>query len=750
MNKKARYILWLSDVEKEDITLVGGKGANLGEMTRAGFPVPHGFIISSKAYFTFLVENNLTTKIKHLLSTTDFNLPESVLQTSLRIKQHMTQAHIPSEITKEILTSYKQFGGIIHNPPVVVRSSATTEDQPHASFAGLQESYLHVKGDANLLIKIKDVWASLFEARAITYRHEKGFNHGKIGMAVVVQKMIHADKAGVLFTVDPVTNNPKKMIIEAVYGLGEYLVQGHITPDHYEVNKQDIFILQKNIGSQEAMLTYTSDKKREITLSKNKGERQKLSDKEIMMLAEYGKNIEKHSYFNQDIEWAIEKNKIFILQTRPITTLDVKKQQAEHTITNAILKGISASPGIVSGKTKFLKKDKPITVTEKEILIIDDVSLTYRDNIKHALAVISSHGGKSSLAGIFARNNGIPAVLGVKTAEEKIKEGQIITVNGTKGEIYTNGYFPFHNSGEKEQSYVTATKIFVDIKRENIANVSLPSYVSGIGLLKSEDLQKQSNIHPKKSINDGKKEILIEQIVSVVETLAHKGNNKPIFYQANNANSSMMKKLAYGKDYEPSELNPLLGYHGAFRLIHDTSLFTIDMEVIKRLRNKRNIKNVWLVLPFVRSVRELQELKKLIASNNLYRSPTFKIFLSIDTPAVADKLETFLAQGIDGCILNADMLASLLLGVEPDNTEVASLYTQSDSTVLNIYGECISKAHKNNTPIFIQGETIYHYPQLIEYVVEKGISGVITNEHYLPLQHEIIMATERKLLSKKN
>src|SRR3990167_3477849 len=309
MGKTRGLIVWFNEVDKDDVGLVGGKGANLGEMTKAKFPVPPGFIVTAKAYFQFIKENNLATKIKHLLSTANFEKPDSLMQVSLHIKKYIMSGEISKELIKEIFDYYEKLGGIFKDALVAVRSSATAEDLPTASFAGQQETYLNVRGEANLILKIKEGWASLFEPRAIFYRHEQNFDHFRVGIALVVQKMIESEKSGVMFTIDPVTNDKSKIVIEAIFGLGEYIVQGKVTPDHYEVDKKTLVIIKNEQAYQDLKFVRSGRGNREVKLNKKDGSQQKLTNNEIITLTKLGIAIERHYYFPQDIEWANEKDR---------------------------------------------------------------------------------------------------------------------------------------------------------------------------------------------------------------------------------------------------------------------------------------------------------------------------------------------------------------------------------------------------------------------------------------------------------
>ncbi|MEK9176196.1 MAG: PEP/pyruvate-binding domain-containing protein, partial [Patescibacteria group bacterium] len=353
-----KNVVWFDEVDKGDVNLVGGKGANLGEMTKARFPVPNGFIVTSGAYFQFLKQNNLELKIKHLLNTLNTGNQHSLKQVSDLIKNEILAGDMSQELILEIYSAYKKLDGKLTDPLVAVRSSATAEDLPNASFAGQQETYLNVKGESNLIIKIKECWASLFEERAIFYRHENKFDHFRIGIAVPVQKMVESDKSGVMFTIDPVTNDKSKITIEAIFGLGEMIVQGKEKPDHYEVSKLSGKILLKEIATQHKMLKKVGTSNKEVNVSLFSKNKQKISDDQIIKLAELGKKLEKHYFFPQDIEWAIQGGSVYIVQTRPITTVKqttkVSENQQKVNLGTPLFRGDPASPGLVTGHVRIL------------------------------------------------------------------------------------------------------------------------------------------------------------------------------------------------------------------------------------------------------------------------------------------------------------------------------------------------------------------------------------------------------------
>ncbi|MDO8639625.1 MAG: phosphoenolpyruvate synthase, partial [bacterium] len=523
MAQKLNFVVNFSEVDKDDVGLVGGKGANLGEMTRAGFPVPNGFIVTSKAYYEFLKENKLETKIKHLLSSVNYNSQDSLNNASRLVKKEIINSFISEELAREIIFSYKKLGGVFKDALVAVRSSATAEDLPTASFAGQQETFLNIQGESNVVLKVKEAWASLFEARAIFYRHEQKFDHFRIGIAIPIQKMVESEKSGVMFTIDPVTNDKSKIVIEAIYGLGELIVQGKVTPDHYEVSKKDLKVINKQSVFQNILFKKSGRTNKEIRISKKEGSRQKITDKQIIELARLGRDLEKHYYFPQDIEWAVEKNKIYIVQTRAITTVEsgklkVEKEKNSQLSTlnlQLLLKGDPASPGIASGHVRVIHSAKEIgKVLSGEVLVAPQTNPDFVPAMKKAVAIVTDKGGRTSHAAIVSRELGIPAVVGTENATKILKTGQVVTVNGLKGEIYKGGHLQVQSEKFKVQNVIqfikTATKVYVNLAEPELALKISQKNTDGVGLLRAEFIMAGIGIHPKKLIRDGRKNFFIE------------------------------------------------------------------------------------------------------------------------------------------------------------------------------------------------------------------------------------------------
>jgi pyruvate,water dikinase len=427
-----KAIVWFNEVGKSDVASVGGKGANLGEMTQANIPVPPGFIVTASAYFDFLKKAKLMDELRSILQPLNSNDSKQLQGISARIKQIISDAQMPPELAKEIKQAYKKMGEGF----VAVRSSATAEDLPEASFAGQQRTFLNVKGAAEVVRAVQECWASLFEARAIFYRIEQKFDHFKVGIAVPVQRMVQSEVSGVMFTLEPITNDRSKITIEAVIGLGEMIVSGDVTPDTYQVNKSDYKIFSKEIAKQEWKLIKSGQGKGEdinvkIPLTAAEQDAQKISDEDIIALAKIGNSLEQHYKFPQDIEWAKEGGKIYIVQTRPVTTTKERVDVITEINAPILLSGAPASPGIASGPVKIVSEASQIDkVMAGDILVAEMTTPDFVPAMKRAAAIVTDRGGRTAHAAIVSRELGIPCVVGTGQAMATLKDGQIITVDG--------------------------------------------------------------------------------------------------------------------------------------------------------------------------------------------------------------------------------------------------------------------------------------------------------------------------------
>ena len=742
----------LHSIDKDDVMYVGGKGANLGEMIGAHFPVPSGFVITANAYELFLKENNLDKKILHLLGAVDFKNTDSMSQVSSHIRKLIKTSKIPDDIVSQVFEYYSKLG---RNAFVAIRSSATSEDSKKASFAGQNETFLDITGEANVIDKIRSAWASYFEPRSIYYRHE---NHvlTKGGIALVVQKMIESEISGVMFTIDPVTNNKEKIVIEAIYGLGEYIVQGKVTPDHYEVNKRTFDLETFEIAPQNIMLTKVKGQAKESKVPRGLQKKQKLKDSEVILLAKLAEEIEKHYYFPQDIEWARENGKFYIVQTRPITTTGEKKKNIiENDNANLtepgkpILVGDPASPGIGIGTVKILRNPKEIgKIKQGDVLVAQFTNPDYVPAMKKAAAIITETGGRTSHAAIVSREFGIPAVVGLENAIQHLKDGMAITVNGSTGEVFL-GSVLITQKREIASQFKTATKLYVNLAEPELASSIASKNVDGVGLLRAEFMIAEIGIHPKKLIEQKKQKVFVDALAEKLETICKAFFPRPVLYRATDFKTNEYRNLTGGKDFEPIEPNPMLGYRGAFRYVSDPQVFQLELEAIKRVRNTMKLTNLNLMIPFVRTINELREVKKEISKSGLSRSHSFKLFMMCEIPSNVILIEEFIKEGIDGVSIGSNDLTMLVLGTDRDNAEVASVFDERDPAVLWAIERVIKACHKHNIPVSICGQAPSVYPSLVEQLVSWGITSISVSPDAIDDTRNILHRAEQKIILKK-
>jgi pyruvate,water dikinase len=665
------------------------------------------------------------------------------------------------------MRAYLKLGGLFKQVLVAVRSSATAEDLPTASFAGQQVTFLNVQGEANVVEAVRNCWASLFEPRAIFYRQENNFDHLKVGMAVPIQKMIQSETSGVMFTINPVTYQKNRIIIEAIYGLGELIVQGEVTPDHYEIEKTSLKIIKKRIHKQTVQLIKVGGKTLETTVPKKKQDKQKLTDNQIYKLAKLGKQIHQHYFFPQDIEWAVENQKIFIVQTRPVTTIKVKEGKAksesegEEKKRKAILVGTTASPGIAAGPARIIHSAKEIRKVKKgDVLVTKMTSPDFVPAMKKVVAIVTDRGGQTSHAAIVSRELGIPCVVGTTEATKKLKDGLMVTVDGTRGEVYRGGMKVgttlsiARSTEEKHKSKLaepikTATKIYVNLAEPELAEKIAQRPVDGVGLLRAEFMMAEIGRHPKKIIKDGKQKMFVDKLSSLIAKFCYNFAPRPVVYRATDFKTNEYRNLIGGKAYEPEEENPLIGFRGALRYLTDPAVFELELEAIKKVRNKENLKNLWLMIPFVRTPEELIKVKRIIASTGLIRSPTFKLWLMVEVPSNVILLPDFIKAGIDGISLGSNDLTMLILGADRDNAELAKTFDERNPAVLWAIKRTIKTCLKAKITSSICGQAPSTYPDLAQKLVEWGITSISVNPDAIERVRELVAETEKRIVRKK-
>ena len=748
------YTAFFKDIDKNDLPLVGGKGANLGEMTKAGFPVPNGFAITVPAYDAFIEKNKISDQILKILKITNVANTLELESASVKIQKKIQNSEVPNEVANSIVTSYKRLSGLFKSALVAVRSSATAEDLPSASFAGQQATYLNIRGDANLINATRECWASLFTPRAIFYRVQNKIDHDKVKISVIVQKMVQSEVSGVMFTQDPISNEKDRIIIEAIWGLGEMIVQGTVVPDHYVVQKDTFDILSKQVVDQSIQLIRVKGATIETGVHEKIKHAQKITDKEIVSVAKLGDKLQKHYYFPQDIEWAREKNKIYIVQTRPITTIKSvstisKSEKGEYKVSQApILTGSSASPGIGVGPVKIAKTPKEIgKVKSGDVLVSIMTSPDFVPAMKKAAAIVTDEGGQTSHAAIVSRELGIPCVVGTKTATSTLKDGQLITVDGKKGMIFLGGTVA-HQEEAKEpvkshRKIITATKVYVNLAEPERAKEVAKMNVQGVGLLRAEFMIANIGIHPKEAIKNKAQGQFINKLAEHLTTFCEAFEPRPVVYRATDFKTNEYRSLSGGESWEPEESNPMLGFRGAFRYITNPEVFGLELSAIKKVREKH--KNLWIMIPFVRSPEELAKVKRLVASEGLLQSPTFKFWMMVELPVNIIQFEDFMKVGIDGISIGSNDLTMLILGTDRDNAEVATAFDERTPAVLWALERVIKSCNRHGITSSICGQAPSQYDDLVEKLVKFGITSISVNPDSIDRARLLIHNAEKKL-----
>ncbi|KKU80668.1 MAG: Phosphoenolpyruvate synthase [Candidatus Gottesmanbacteria bacterium GW2011_GWA1_47_8] len=734
------YVLPFSKIDKHDVAIVGGKGANLGEMVQAGFPVPDGFCLTAAAYRRVIAENSLEDKIRSLLRGLDVADTRKLESVSAKVRRLISRADIPPELVRQIVTHYHSLKGGIANPLVAVRSSATAEDLPEASFAGQQETYLNVQGEANLIQAIRNAWASLFEARAVFYRQTQGFDHLKVALAIPVQLMVASRVSGVMFSINPVTNNKNVVVIEAIWGLGEKIVQGAYTPDHYEVDKDSLRLRSKVVVPQKLEYVRHKGSNKELAIPISRQKESKLTDRQIVEMAKLAIRLQQHYFFPQDVEWAEENGKLYLVQTRPVTTIKAVGEKtstidsSQLTQLKLLLKGDPASPGITGGRVRIIRSVRELHVIQTgDVLVTTMTTPDFVPAMRKAVAIITDRGGQTSHAAIVSRELGVPAIVGTKIGTRILKSGQSVMVNGTSGEIWQGTVAPSERKVSLKPSRIggqpvkTATKVYVNLGEPELAGGIATRDVDGVGL------------------HDGKQKVFIDRLAEGLAKLCSAFGYRPVVYRTSDFKTNEYRNLVGGQAYEPLEPNPMLGYRGAFRYVTDEQVFELELQAIKAVRNKMGYKNLWLMIPFVRNPRELAKVKNIIAANGLYRSSNFKLWMMVEIPTNVILLEDYVKVGIDGISIGSNDLTMLTLGVDRDNESVAVDYDERDPAALWMFETAIKKAHKLGITSSMCGQAPSEYSDLTRKLIEWGISSVSVSPDVIEKTRDIVAECERRL-----
>jgi pyruvate,water dikinase len=750
------YVAKFSSINKEDIEIAGGKGANLGELTQAGIPVPPGFVVTAEAYRKFMDDTGIFDIIMNILNGIDVNDTKELQNVSNKIKNLIISTKIPDELVTHINEAYSALSNEIgvENADVAIRSSATAEDLPEASFAGQQDTFLHIKGSKQVIEYVRKCWASLFEARAIFYREENNFNHSKVYIAVVVQEMVDSEKAGVMFTVNPSTGD-NVALIEGSWGLGESVVSGSVTPDTYYVDKKNNSIQSVSIGEKKVM--FVKDKNGdtiETEVPENLRKKRVLSENELIELTEMGKRIQAHYKAPQDTEWAFHDKKLFMLQSRPITTLgDSAYTEDSENIKDRkiILKGLGASPGFGSGLVKVIQEiDELDKIKEGDVMVTTMTTPDMVPAMKRADAIVTDEGGITCHAAIISRELGIPCVVGTTDATKTLNDNNTVTIDGKKGIIYEG---EIAGSENKEDSSVeiqqpiapiiTVTDVKVNVSMSEAASKAAATGADGVGLLRTEHMMLTSGVHPKKFILDGKEDelikILMENILKVVDAFYP----KPVWYRTLDAPTDEFQTLKGGEN-EPHEHNPMLGWRGIRRELDETEILKAEFKAIKKLYEK-GYTNIGLMIPLVQHPDELKKAKKIAEEVGIRPHIDVDFGIMVETPAAALIIEDFIDVGLDFISFGTNDLTQYTLAVDRNNELVAKNYTEEHPAILKLIKYAITKCREAGVTTSICGQA-GSMPKIVEQLVSFGISSVSANTDAVATVRHTVAKAEQKLI----
>lgn len=766
----SKHIAWFKDLDKDSLLIAGGKGVNLGIMYKQGFPVPNGFCVTAQTYGEYLERTGIKNKIKEFLTGLEKENTDQLQQIAAQIQELIVSTLIPEDIAEEIMDNYELLGADVKKASdivsaqdvfVAVRSSATAEDMPTASFAGQQATYLNVRGKEKVVAAVLACWASLFTARAIYYREKNNFDHLKVLISAVVQRMVNADKSGIMFTVNPSTNNANEIVIEAIYGLGELIVGGEINPDMYVIDKQKKEIKKIEVRKKQFGLFRNENgenEKQDIPLEEQS--RQVLTDVEIKELARLGRKLEDYYGLPQDVEWAVEKGQLFLVQTRAVTTFKPTVCAAEKGVCEEegkiLLKGETASGGAAFGPVKVIREISELGKVRKgDILVTVMTTPDMVPAMQRASAIITDEGGLTCHAAIVAREMGIPCLVGTEHATELLRDNQVVTVHASRGIVYEGKVEAKVEKAENipsvnpttaylsREELVTATEVKVILDLPDFARNAAATGADGVGLVRLEIIIANGGIHPAEYIRQGKEKDYVNLLKDGIRKIARAFAGRPVWVRCSDMRSDEYRNLQ-GGDKEPKETDPMIGWHAIRRLLDEPAILRAEFQAVRDLHYE-GLKNVGVMLPFIIRVDEVRRAKEIMRDVGLEPCTAVDFGVMIETPAACWIIENLCKEGISFISFGTNDLTQLTLGIDRNNQKIAKLFDEMHPAVLGEIAKVIKVCQKYKVKTSICGQAGSR-TEMAEFLVHQGIDSISSNVDAVDEIRKVVARVEKKLM----
>jgi pyruvate,water dikinase len=745
----------IAELRRADVPFAGGKGASLGELSAAGLPVPPGFVVGAPAYAAFVDGTGLRSRIEEQLAGVDVDDAPALERTALAVRELVEREPVPAGIADAIRACYLELAGDEPDASVAVRSSATAEDTEAASFAGMNETFLNVRGADEVLAAVRRCWSSLFGARTIFYRAKRGFGQAAMDIAVVVQRQIASERAGVMFTIDPAGGAADRLVIEGSFGLGEAVVSGRVSPDRYVVDKRTLSILVREIHPKEAAIEPRAGGGTVVReLDHAESVRPTLSDDEVREVAAFGREIERHYGAPQDTEWAFDPDgTCWMLQSRPVTAAG--GEVADEAPAGAVLlRGLGAAPGAASGPVRILATLADAgRFDDGDVLVTRMTSPDWVPLMRRAIAIATDSGGMTCHAAIVSRELGIPCVVGTQTATSTLRDGELVTVDATRGLVLEGA--PETEASEPPPATavhaaaapVTATALLLNLSEPSQVARVAGLDVDGVGLLRAELmlLEALDGKHPRLLVEEGRADEFVEGMAAGLTTFAAGFSPRPVTYRTTDFRTNEFRNLEGGDRFEPAEANPMIGVRGALRYVRDPDLFAVELEAVRRVWDD-GFTNLHVMLPFVRTVRELEACRALVAGSGLLGRPGFELWIMAEVPSVLFNLEAYAGLGVAGISIGSNDLTQLLLGADRDSEHLAELFDERDPAVVAYLERLIPTAHELGLKTSICGQAPSVHPEYTELLVRAGIDAISVNVDVVERTRRLIERAERSIL----